>query len=263
LGVPLKLYQLVARVFPKRPIALRMISGPLRGRKLCANYALRPNYLLGTYEQRTADTVWSNLSPGQVAYDIGANIGYLSLVMARRVGPGGKVFSFEPAPNAYSVLQMNARVNRDIQFQPVHIALADTTGSEPFSFFDYDVVSRLGDHSQDWSDANVIDVTVETLDHYRETAELPSPNFVKIDVEGAEMRVLRGMEQTLRHARPTLLIEVHSDELEEEVRDYCVNLGYTCRAVSDEKPKHLLLTNEGERKNDTASEPRREAQKTP
>jgi FkbM family methyltransferase len=240
-----------------------MVSGPLRGRRLCANYALRPNYLLGTYEQQTADTVWKNLQPGQVAYDIGANIGYLSLVMARRVGGDGRVFSFEPAPNAYAVLEMNARINRDIQFKPVHIALADATGSEPFSFFDYDVVSRLGDHSQNWSDAKVIDVTVETLDHYSEAAELPPPHFVKIDVEGAEMRVLRGMEQTLQHARPTLLIEVHSDDLEREVHDFCVDLGYTCQAVSDEKPKHLLFTCEGERQNDTADERKREAQRTP
>jgi FkbM family methyltransferase len=242
MGLPLVAYKIASKLLPTHPVPLRLWFGPLRGHKVCANYGLRPNYLFGGYEAKVAGILLDYVQPGQVAYDIGANIGYMSMIMALKAGEKGKVYSFEPAPNAYGMLEANSHLNRDILFEPKRVAIADKVGKETFSFFDYDVVSRLGDHSGEYSDAQVIDVEVFTLDHYINVAGIPKPDFLKIDVEGAEMRVLSGMTEVITEKHPTMLIEVHSPELSVEVVPFCEEHGYNCEIVAEEFPQHVLCT---------------------
>lgn len=230
-----------SKFVPAKPIIKKVWSGPLAGSQLYANYANRPHFLLGTYERRLVEAINANLSPGQIAYDIGANIGYVSLVMARMTSPGGKVYAFEPAPNAYAMLETNSRLNKDLPFETFHMAIADEIGQETFSFFDFDVVSRLGNHSSEYKDAHLTEVKVETLDNLVANAGLPPPDFAKIDVEGAEMRVLLGMEMILKSKKPRLLIEIHSEELDAEIRPYLAKWGYNAEIISANIPKHILF----------------------
>jgi FkbM family methyltransferase len=238
-------FELWTRLVPEGPKILPVLGGPLRGRRFCANYSQRPHYLLGHYERGVVQILRTLVQPGEIAYDIGANAGYLSLVLAQRVGADrqrGQVYAFEPTPYAFRLLVTNSVLNPDLPLQTFPLALSDHVGVEPFSCFDFDLVSRLGDHSQEYRDASVIRTRVETLDHFHAEFALRAPHFLKIDVEGAELQVLRGGEGLLREYRPTVLMEVHSAELEEGAIQMMRALSYDCHVVSPEMPRHLLFT---------------------
>ncbi|HZF97226.1 MAG TPA: FkbM family methyltransferase [Pseudoxanthomonas sp.] len=234
-----------ARVVPSGSRILPVLGGPLRGRRFCANYSLRPHYLLGHYERPVTQILRELIQPGQIAYDIGANTGYLSLVMAQLVrarGERGQVYAFEPTPSAFRLLVTNSVLNQDLPIQAFSLALSDSVGVEPFSCFEFDLVSRLGDHSEKYGDAAVIRTRVETLDHFFTEFALQPPHFLKIDVEGAELQVLRGGKALLGEYRPTVLVETHSDELDEGVLRMMRELRYDCTTVSAGMPRHLLFT---------------------
>ncbi|HEV2474703.1 MAG TPA: FkbM family methyltransferase [Chthonomonadales bacterium] len=230
----------LAKALPSRPVFLPILGGPLRGRLFCASYSLRPAYLVGTYERPVAQAIVANLRPGAVAYDVGANIGYLSLIMARQVGRKGQVYAFEPSPSSYRILETNGQLNRKLPLRGFPVAVADRSGVESFSFFQYDLVSRLGDCSRRYDDCTVIKVIVEPLDRMIATLGLRLPDFVKIDVEGAEERVLEGMRDTLLEAHPTLLLETHTDELERSTAARLQEIGYCVTVLSGKPPRHLL-----------------------
>lgn len=229
-----------ARIFP-------ILKGPLRGRRFCANVSQRPHYYIGHYESLLVRTIIEVLQPGQVAYDIGANAGYLSLIMGKQVIRGGKVgqvYSFEPAPNAFQILVTNSLLNRDLPVATYQLALSDKLGIEKFSFFEYDLVSRLGDFSDEYADAQVTLTRTAPLDQFVTDFGLRPPDFVKIDVEGAEVQVLKGMMALLKERHPTLLMEIHGPEIETEVLGILSLLGYRSCVLSQDSPKHMMFTAE-------------------
>ncbi len=241
---------MLTKFLPRHPVILPILTGPLRGRRLCCQFKFRPHYLIGHYEKEVEKAISENLKPGQIAYDIGANIGYVSLLMARRVlseDGGGQVFSFEPAPNAFKKLVTNVQLNQDLPIEPMQIALANSQGFAPFSFFEYDVVSRLGDHSAEYPDARTTIVRTERLEDLAKQFKLPPPDFIKIDVEGFELEVLKGMENLLKINRPALLIETHivkengtEIDMGDRVETFLNSLGYRCAFIQNAIPRQVL-----------------------
>lgn len=242
--------KLLTFLLPDRQSILPILGGPLIGRKLCCRFKIRPHYLLGHYEKEVMQAISDNLKPGHIAYDVGANIGYLTLAMAKRVSQkkGGCVYAFEPSPNTFRLLATNAQLNRQWPVEPYQIALSDTNGIGVFSSFEYDVVSRLGDHTSQYQDAQKTRVRVETLDSFIAEFELPPPDFIKIDVEGFELHVLRGMRHLLETAHPTLIIETHPLEEDsdspvdslDQVMAMLTDIGYTCRCIQQNLPQQCL-----------------------
>jgi len=231
----------VKRALPDTPIVLPVIGGPLFGRWLRADFSRRPQYLFGTYETAVVRAINENLRLGQVAYDIGANLGYMAMVMSQIVGPLGRVIAFEPSPRAHRLLRANATGNRGLRFEPVQIALADSVGQELFSDFSYDLVSRLGDHSAEYPDADLVQVPVETLDHLVESGELPAPDFVKLDVEGAEARVIRGMLGVIKVHQPLVLAELHEEQAAHEATRLFLDQGYAVSVLTRDTPRQVLF----------------------
>ena len=231
----------LARILPNHGIVMPIAGGPLFGRLLCADFSRRPQYLFGTYERAMVRAIRDNLFPGQVAYDVGANIGYMALVMSQRVGPSGHVIAFEPSPRAQRLLSANATRNPGLRFEAFQLALADRTGHEVFSDFSYDLVSRLGDHAAEYPDAELVTVPVETLDHLLSAGRLPKPDFVKLDVEGAEGRVVRGMLGIVRDCRPLILAELHEADAAGETTELLLAEGYTSSVVSSSAPRQVLF----------------------
>ncbi len=144
------------------------------------------------------------LQPGMVAVDVGANIGYFSLLASTLVGPTGVVLAFEPDPVNYSLLKKNVRLNRAANIRLNQTALSDT--EEQLSLF-IDSHNK-GDH-RIWAPAGEsrkrIEVNSTTLDTYLSKAGIV-PSFIKIDVQGAEGKVLEGMKGTLCDSRLKSLI---------------------------------------------------------
>lgn len=225
-------------LLPNRPITLPVLAGPLFGTRLTANFAHRLHFLFGTYERPVVNIIRRYLERGQIAFDIGANIGYLTLVMAQAVGASGRVFAFEPSTRAYQLLARNTqRMSRIVAMQT---AIADHRGTEAFSDFAFDLVAHLGDDSGHYHDAEVSNVLVTTIDALVTDGTVALPDFIKVDVEGAEMRVFTGMQTLLETSRPAILVELHSDSLAIDVDGFLTQHGYSVRWRGNLRPEQRL-----------------------
>jgi FkbM family methyltransferase len=149
-------------------------------------------------------------------YDIGANVGWFSLLAARSVGAGGRVIAFEPSIENAAVLQANARSNGFSNITAIPAGVADRDGWDGFS-----AASSLQGHL-DPSGSELVPLIA--VDSWLTTTGERPPEVVKIDVEGAEAAVLRGMTPTLRSSRPTLIIELHNTA--NEVANILDSVGY-------------------------------------
>jgi FkbM family methyltransferase len=188
-----------------------VVLGPLRGARFAMPALERPAYALGTYERHVVSAMRTHVVAGATAYDIGAHVGYLTLVLSRIVGPSGTVFAFEPDPRNREVLARNLAMNgaRNVELSP--LAVSEVSGMISFATFPgYSTVGHLA-NAETPSDAEVISVGATTIDEFIFQAGHPAPSLVKIDVEGAEDKVLRGATETLARIRPTIICEVRGD----------------------------------------------------
>lgn len=154
------------------------------------------------YEPETTNLILSLLKPGMTFVDIGAHVGYYSLIASRKIGPVGKVFSFEPDPRNYALLTANISANNCTNVIPVQKAIADYTGKGRLFLATYSVSHSLyKDNSIPISLA--IEIDVVSLDDYFRQLDWPSVDVIKMDIEGAEIPALRGMRE-LSSRNPSL-----------------------------------------------------------
>lgn len=158
---------------------------------------------LGYTEPKFTAMVERVLGPGQVVADVGASVGYFTCLMARSVGPTGRVIAFEPWPRILRYLRHNLEVNHLERVTVVPAAAFDQSGHAHLGPPHY----RLTMGSD--KPAGSVDVRVERFDDFAEIRELTRLDAIKMDIEGAELRALRGMTATLQRFEPMLLIEVH------------------------------------------------------
>ena len=171
-------------------------------------------------ERAVEQAVKRLVGPGAHAVDVGAHYGSYSKLLADLVGPSGKVTAFEANPTTAAglVKRVAGRPNVSV----VHSAVAEERGTLALR-------RGFGGRSATWSleggtaDDGMIQVPTCTLD---EALGADAVDFIKIDVEGAEMRVLAGATDVLKR-RPVLVIEVHSEDLKVAVRRHLEGLDYT------------------------------------
>lgn len=203
---------------------LRVWSGPLRGAYLRTPRLSRLSFALGTYQRHVALALQAHARPSTVAYDLGAHIGYFSIVLSRCVGPSGRVFAFEPDQTNVRALQRNLESSGASNVGVVPMVVSDTSGSVVFAAFEFSSVSHIATPRTP-GDASLIDVPSTTLDDFVYRDGNPPPSLMKIDVEGAEARVLDGATRLLREARPVIVVEV-SPRTIEAVQGLLGGLGY-------------------------------------
>ena len=198
-GRGLERFPLVSRTYrflTKHLIGEDIISVDVHGQKMYVNAAFGLTLLsTGTYEsERLMTNLFTKLvTEGMIVVDIGAHVGYYTLLAARAVGDQGKVFCFEPEPSNYALLLKNIEKNNSNSVVPVQKAVTNTTGSiKLFIAKDPSGHSIGSDNPQ--QRAILVDST--TLDDFFACREYPI-HIIKIDVEGAEMAVLQGMRDII------------------------------------------------------------------
>lgn len=164
------------------------------------NYIDRTLYYLHVWEGYTTTFVASCLRPGMVVIDAGANIGWYTLAMARAVGPSGLVYAFEPADEELTRLRSNVRLNEleNVRIKP--LALAENEG--------WATLSDTLDAGTTYVGGGKRRIATTSLDRLVADEELKRVDFIKMDVEGSELRVLRGARELLRRFRPMLMVEL-------------------------------------------------------
>ncbi len=163
--------------------------------------------MYGTWETHVEECLRRLLRVGDVALDIGANLGYFSSLMSARVGKAGKVFAFEPVPVTLEQLQLTKLANRadNLTIMPMAVGESDTTVEMRFErgvAGNASVYNRF--HA---SEPEVARVQMRSLDSLAEAGTLPDANFIKINVEGNELSALRGGRAYITRAQPVIIFE--------------------------------------------------------
>lgn len=161
------------------------------------------------YESRFTRYFISLLRPGAVFVDIGANVGYYSLVAAPRVGPDGRIFAFEPMSEPFARLADNIRRNRLTQVTPLKLALVALPQTAVMGLVNRSNSGTASLGLATVEAAQTESVECSTLDLLAESWNFDRLDLVKIDVEGFEQAVLLGARNTLTKFRPVLLVEVN------------------------------------------------------
>ena len=159
---------------------------------------------------------------GQTVIDVGANIGTHSLAYSQLVGPSGLVLAFEPQPVVSSILGMNALINQALNLRVCTSPLLDIHEKCTIPNYDYLQRGNFGDvsfeHAENYNNPMVL--FSSCLDDYA----LSACHFIKIDVQGAELRVLQGARELINKYRPILYVEndqvEHSAELIKAIFSY-------------------------------------------
>jgi FkbM family methyltransferase len=194
----------LARRAPTGAAMVEVCGGRLRGTRMLVDLSCEKYYWLGTHEPRVQDWLAANIAAGSVVYDIGAHVGFFTLLCSALAGPTGSVRAFEPRVENIERLAANLRANDARNVRVVEAAVCDSEGEAAFIVDDSTLEGRLGDGG----DASVR-VATTTVDACVADG-MPAPDLLKIDVEGAEGAVIRGAAGTIREFGPRLLIEVHS-----------------------------------------------------
>lgn len=194
----------------------RIKAGPLQGCRWTLFSGIR--FIRGDFEPTKTEAILQNLHPGDVFWDIGANVGHFSVLASRTVGPAGSVISIEPSPVNLAFLRRNLKLNRCGNVSVHAVAAAAESAS-----LRLDTQSGRGTHHIDPTGDTV--VRAESIDGLI-GAGAPPPSFVKIDVEGFEESVLAGMTECLRKHQPKLMVAVHSESLERSTISMLSEFGY-------------------------------------
>ncbi len=211
----------VFRLLSDRPLAMTGLPCPIRVNGLTLWYdSDRPSNTMralaaGAYEQPIADLFATVLRPGMNVLDVGAHVGYFSLVAGGHVGPTGRVWSFEPDPVNRASLEHNIKAN----------GMADRVSVVPLA-----VVSAVGEGvlhrvANDTGSSTVypqrdvggewIAVSTTSLDAWADSEGWPPIDLVKVDAEGSEAAVLAGMAELVkRNPRIVVVLEFQADALE-------------------------------------------------
>lgn len=179
-----------------------------------ADLLQRSVYVFGMWEPNISRWVRTHLRPGDVVVDVGANVGYFSLLSATCTGPSGRVIAFEPVPSIVKMLHGNLQLNGFENVTVEHAIAADEPGvGEIFRGAEGNLgMSTTAGHAGMRSEGEVPQVRgADAIDQ-----ELwPSVRLVKVDTEGDDLRALRGLEPLLRAmpAGSAALVEITPDEL--------------------------------------------------
>jgi FkbM family methyltransferase len=191
-------------------VRIPILNGPLRGSwwLLQKRGQLGP-VLFGRYEPAHTAIFAERVSRGATVIDVGAHVGYYSLLAARLAGSSGSVVAFEPDPGNCAVLRRILAVNRVSNVTVEQAAVADREGREDFTS---GTGSGTGHLNGGGTPArSVVQVGTVDLDGYLGSRRI-RPDLIKIDAEGAEVRVLRGASRVLREDRPLLVLSTHWEQ---------------------------------------------------
>lgn len=218
-------------LLPRRLKAHRILSGPNRGFRLVTSWHDYPSAILGYCETPLLSWLDANVGEGETWLDIGAHYGNTAVRIADRVGQKGRVLLFEPNLASVGCLSQTRRLNGLPQWMILPFGLAAGNG---ISLLKLPEIRGMMDSTVKVEDADFFETILVTP-----FAELwPQVNGgdgsihgVKIDVQGMEIEVLRGLAPVLAAHKPKLIVEVHAGVSRPELLTVLNEIGYSSKAI--------------------------------
>ena len=219
---PGKSLRLILKILPGEVI-LPILQGKAKGNKWIKGSGVN-GYWLGSYESEQQSIMEKNLGPGDVFLDVGSHVGFFTLLGSNLVGKKGRVFSFEPLPRNLDFLRKHVKLNKLDNVNVIPVAVSDEIG---LSGFNEGASSETGSIKPDGK----LKVRVTTLDALLEDKTIQAPDFIKVDVEGAQKKVLDGAINLLKNFHPSLLIEAKFEDRKDNFYSLLSELGYIVKPL--------------------------------
>lgn len=212
-----KIVRLPLKIIPSQA-QLPILSGKNRGKKWIVGSGIHGCWL-GIYEAKKQNFFVNYVTTGSVVFDLGANVGFYTLLASELVGPDGKVIAFEPVPSNLEFLKKHILINDIHNVTVIESAVSDVNG---FSSFD------LGPHTSmgKLSSAGTLSVKTSTLDSLIDTNEIPDPDLLKIDIEGAEYKALHGAINLLKSKHPIIFLATHGKDVHTDCCNFLLQYNY-------------------------------------
>lgn len=208
-------------------------------------YSLLCLPLYGFYEPESTGIALKLIKKGNTVFDIGANFGWYSCHFAKEVGETGRVHLFEPTDTINELnnnVSLNAFLDRCILNK---VALSDKTGTSAFFIPDKMGTGAASLEPTGLDSVHSTAVSVITLDDYAETKNIKKIDFIKMDVEGAELLVLKGAKKVLKNFAPPIMLEIVREGVKrfnhtpEDIIEYLGGFGYTLYEIDADNPNTL------------------------
>ena len=219
---------LARRFLSKRIKPHRILGGPLRGQYLVTSWHDYPAGVGGYTEPNLLTWFKQNVAAGECWLDVGAHYGYTSLALGALVGERGSVWAFEPIPETAGHLVRTAQINRLRQLHVIPVALGEPESLVLERTAAVRGMAEVGLPMPDVASA----ILVARLDWlWPRLTTTPSSKIhgIKIDVQGMELQVLRGMSDILKTHKPALVVELHAGVDRADVLNTLKAAGYTAR----------------------------------
>jgi FkbM family methyltransferase len=213
--------------FPLRFIPTKMtmpiLQGRLRGKQWVVGSSQHGCWL-GSYELDKRLLLEKTIPEGSVVFDLGAHVGFYTLLSSVLVGPKGRVFAFEPMPTNLFYLKEHLSVNRITNVTVIEAAVSDSSGVTYFEEGSSSFQGRISSQGK-------LQVKTVGLDELIARGEIPTPDYIKIDVEGAEMQVFSGAKSMLANAHPTIFLATHGNDVHHQCCEFLTSLGYQLQPI--------------------------------
>ena len=211
-----------------------VLFGPIRGCKFIVSPSMGITYALGE-EIIRMNFLGKYIKEGMQVYDIGANIGHISLYLSQLVGKNGVVYSFEPSPYDFNILNNNITLNGINNVVTINSAISNIDGKEQYLY-----------NSEKSTKGRFKSVGIESFQNLPMTEELSvdaccldtfikngnkGVDFIKIDVEGSAEKVLMGARNLIKSFKPYIYIELHNGNEQIAVKNELIDNGYTVETL--------------------------------
>ena len=250
------------RITPEDPIVTFETKYQFRLKANLTNPEHQYLYFYGTHDERYIVTkLLTIIKPGDICWDVGANIGFYTCLLASLVEDSGAVVAFEPAARTCGYLKENVSLNQFTNVTVVNKGLGDKQEQRLLHYSEAGLAEGTASLKYAGGRAASERVTLDTIDNL--FRELSAPNLVKIDVEGYQLEVLKGGEYYLKTHAPLLIAELKdvgetNREAFTEIEDYVTDLGYQfyeirkhsirrCNRLSDTTQRNFFLVKEHSR----------------
>jgi FkbM family methyltransferase len=218
--------RLPLRLMPRNAV-VRIRSGELRGWRWIAGSSTNGCWL-GTYERQVQALFRERIHPGAIVLDIGANVGFFTLLASKLAGSSGHVYAFEPLPRNLYYLERHVRLNDLTNVTVQSLAITSQSGTARFERGENASQARLAVGDGD------LPITTASLDDLLADKVIRAPTFIKMDIEGAETDALRGAAMLLESNGLTIVLSTHGHEQQDQ-----------CWAILQNARFHLELLRDG------------------
>lgn len=221
-----KLLRLPLKFLPNGMV-IPILQGKLKGKKWIVGSHVHGCWL-GSYEYEKRKVFEKLILPGSVVFDIGAHVGFYTLLASELVGNKGKVYAFEPLKRNILYLKKHLTLNKISNVEVFEVAISNVNNQVKFK---QENSSSEGHICQEGN----IYVTVASIDRIIEENNLLPPSYMKIDIEGGEINALKGAQNTLLKYHPTIFLATHGINIHKNCCEYLKSLNYNLKPINENK----------------------------